>query len=161
MDDQATANKHSAEDERLMRAALSLAAAAHTPFGALVVQDDRIIAEGYNEGGQTNDPTAHGEMVALRRGIATHGAAALEGAVLYTTGEPCAMCMGAILWSKIGRLVYAASIENLRQRLGQIEITCGEIAARAPFAKIEIAGGVLESEALSLCDRVLQEAENG
>src|SRR3954466_14282266 len=96
-------------DVRFMRMAIEEARQADFPFGAVIVRDGAIIARGRNLGRTDRDPTAHGEMVAIRRCLATHGPEALRGATLYTSGEPCAMCMGAILWCRIGRLVFAAS----------------------------------------------------
>src|ERR1019366_6093119 len=60
-----------------------------------------------------NDPTAHGEMVAIRQFVAERPTAELEGATIYTSGEPCPMCMSAILWCRFSRVVYAASIDEL------------------------------------------------
>jgi len=80
-----------------MRMALDEARQADFPFGAVIVRDGSVIARGRNLGRTTHDPTAHGEMVAIRRCLADHGDAALRGSTLYTSGEPCAMCMGAIL----------------------------------------------------------------
>jgi tRNA(adenine34) deaminase len=102
-----------AEDERFMRIALDEARQGDFPFGTVIVRDGSELARGRNLGRSTRDPTAHGEMVAIRRVVAEHGGAALRGSTLYTTGEPCVMCMGAILWSRIGRLVYAASVAQL------------------------------------------------
>jgi tRNA(Arg) A34 adenosine deaminase TadA len=136
-----------------MREALALAAEADLPFGTVIVKDGAVLARGGNSGKRLGDPTAHGEMVAIHQCVAAHGAEALRGATLYTSGEPCPMCMGAILWSRIGRVVYAASIEELSTKLGQIMMPCAEIAARTPFQAIEITGGVLAEEALKLFDR--------
>jgi tRNA(adenine34) deaminase len=86
------------------------------PFGAVLVRDGRVLARGRNLGRTNDDPTAHGEMTAIRRCLATHGGKALMGSTLYTSGEPCAMCMGAILWCRIGRLVYAASTQQLASK---------------------------------------------
>jgi tRNA(Arg) A34 adenosine deaminase TadA len=138
------------DDERLMREALVLAAEADSPFGAVIARDGNILARGFNMGQRTHDPTAHGEMVAIRAFLAEHGADALKGTTLYTTGEPCVMCMGAIIWSGIARLVYAASIAEISAHMGQVMITATEIADKAPFAKIDITGGVLAREALKL-----------
>src|SRR5918998_1579255 len=120
------------------------------PFGSVIVREGRILARGHNLGRTNDDPTAHGEMVAIRRSLADHGSVALKGSTLYTSGEPCAMCMGAILWCGFGRLVYAASVEQLSTRIGQIMISSGELAAKAPFARISITGGVLAEEAMQL-----------
>ena len=139
-----------AEDEKYMRIALDEAKTADLPFGAVIVRDGMILARGRNLGRTQRDPTAHGEMVAIRNGVAEHGGPALRGSTLYTTGEPCAMCMGAILWSHVGRLVFAASIAQLATRIDQIMITSAELAAKAPFAPISITGGLLADEAMKL-----------
>jgi tRNA(adenine34) deaminase len=139
-----------AEDERFMRMAIDEAQQADFPFGAVIVRDGAVIARGRNLGRTNGDPTAHGEMVAIRRCLAEHGPAALRGSTLYTSGEPCAMCMGAIIWCHVGRLVYAASVAQLAARIDQINISSAEVAAKAPFAPITITGGVLADEAMAL-----------
>ena len=93
---------------------------------------------------------AHGEMTAIHRCLADLGSAALQGSTLYTSGEPCVMCMGAILWCRIGRLVFAASVQQLVTTRDQIMISSADIAAKAPFAPIAITGGVLVDEAMQL-----------
>ena len=140
----------SAEDMRFMRMALDEARQGDFPFGAVIVRDGSVIARGRNLGRTTDDPTAHGEMVAIRRCLADHGSAALRGSTLYTSGEPCAMCMGAILWCHLGRLVFAASVAQLATKIDQIMLSSAEHAAKAPFAPISITGGVLADEAMQL-----------
>lgn len=120
------------------------------PFGAVIVRDGQVIARGRNLGRTNGDPTAHGEMMAIRHCLADHGSAALRGSTLYTSGEPCAMGMGAILWCHLGRLVFAASVQQLATKIDQIMISSAEIAAKAPFAPIAITGGVLADEAMQL-----------
>ena len=134
-----------ADDERFMRLAIDEARRGDFPFGAVIVRDGEVIA-----GKTDGDPTAHGEMVAIRRCLADHGPAALAGSTLYTSGEPCAMCMGAIIWCHMGRLVFAASVQQLASKINQIMISSAEIAASAPFAPITITGGVLADEAVAL-----------
>ena len=138
------------EDERFMRMALEQARIADFPFGAVIVGDGKLMALGRNLGRTNGDPTAHGEMVAIRRFLDKYPAAALRGATLYTTGEPCAMCMGAILWCHIGRLVFAASLAQLATKIDQIMLTSADVAASAKFAPIAITGGVLADEAMAL-----------
>jgi tRNA(Arg) A34 adenosine deaminase TadA len=140
----------SGEDEAFMRIAIAEARRADFPFGAVIVRDGKLIARGRNLGRTTDDPTAHGEMVAIRRCAARHGSKAMRGATLYTSGEPCAMCAGAILWCGFGRLVFAASVQQIADRMDQIMVSSGELAARAPFARISITGGVLADEAVKL-----------
>jgi len=139
-----------AEDESFMRMAIAEARRADYPFGAVIVRDGKLIARGRNLGRTTDDPTAHGEMVAIRRCVANHGSKAMRGATLYTSGEPCAMCMGAILWCGFGRLVFAASVEQIASRMNQIMVSSADLAAKAPYSKISIAGGVLADEAVRL-----------
>jgi tRNA(adenine34) deaminase len=139
-----------AADERFMRLALDEARKGDFPFGAVIVRDGQVIASGRNLGRTNGDPTAHGEMVAIRHCLADHGRAALQGSTLYTSGEPCAMCMGAILWCRIGRLVFAASVQQLATKINQIMLSSTEVAAKAPFVPIAITGGVLADEAMQL-----------
>jgi len=77
------------------------------PFGAVVVKDGRVVAEGANRVTTTNDPTAHAEIVAIREACRVLGAFQLTGCDLYTTCEPCPMCLGAIYWARPARVFYA------------------------------------------------------
>src|SRR5260370_23031468 len=79
------------------------------PFAALVVKEDGIIAEGTNRVTLTNDPTAHAEVVAIREACRVIGDFQLRGCELYTTCEPCPMCLGAIYWARPARIFYAAT----------------------------------------------------
>jgi tRNA(Arg) A34 adenosine deaminase TadA len=133
-----------------MRIALDEARQADSPFGAAIVRDGQVLARGRNLRRANDDPTAHGEMTAIHRCLADHGSAALQGSTLYTTGEPCVMCIGAILWCRVGRLVFAVSVEQLATTRDQIMISSADIAAKAPFAPIAITGGVLADEAMQL-----------
>jgi tRNA(adenine34) deaminase len=140
----------SADDKKFMRMAIEEARLGDFPFGTVIVRDGEVIARGRNRGRQLDDPTDHGEMDAIRRCLADHGSKAMRGATLYTSGEPCAMCMGAIIWCGFGRLVFAASVEQLATRVGQIMIPAAEVAAKTPFMTISITGGVLADEAMQL-----------
>lgn len=141
------------EDERYMRLAIAEAAESDFPLGAVIVREGKVVSTGRNLGVTNDDPTAHGEMVAIRRFLADNPAKDLKGATLYTTGEPCPMCMGAIVWCELGRVVYAASVEELSKHVGQIMITSRALAKATPFVDIEITGGVLAPEALALFSR--------
>jgi guanine deaminase len=95
-----------------MRRAIALAienirSAQGGPFGALVVKDGRILAEGANRVTISNDPTAHAEVVAIREACRVLGDFQLPGCDLYTTCEPCPMCLGAIYWARPERVFYA------------------------------------------------------
>jgi tRNA(adenine34) deaminase len=140
-------------DERFMRMALDEARQGDYAFGCVITRGDEVIARGRNLGKTNDDPTAHGEMVAIRRALADHGSAPLRGATLYTSGEPCVMCMGAIVWCGIGRLVFAASVPQIGSHMNQIMITSAEVAARAKWDPIRITGGVFADEAMKLLGR--------
>jgi tRNA(Arg) A34 adenosine deaminase TadA len=144
------ASAATAEDEKFMRMAIEEARQGDYPFGTVIVRDGQVIARGYNMGKRNDDPTAHGEMVAIRRCLADHGSAALVGSTLYTSGESCVMCMGAILWCGFGRLVFAASIDQLATKINQIMIWDAYIASKETFDPISITGGVLAAEAMKL-----------
>jgi len=79
------------------------------PFAAVVVKDGRIVAEGANRVTATNDPTAHAEVVAIREACRALGDFQLAGCDLYTTCEPCPMCLGAIYWARPARVFYACT----------------------------------------------------
>ncbi len=82
------------------------------PIGAVIVKDDKIIARGYNKRESSNDPTAHAEIVALKKACKKLGSWRIPGAKIYVTVEPCAMCAGAILWARIDEVVFGAYDEK-------------------------------------------------
>jgi guanine deaminase len=79
------------------------------PFGAAIVKDGKIIAEGTNSVTSTNDPTAHAEVMAIRDACEKLGTFQLDGCELYTSCEPCPMCLGAIYWARPDRMYYAGT----------------------------------------------------
>ena len=82
------------------------------PFGAVIVRDGEIIGEGWNQVLRNNDPTAHGEVTAIRDACNKLGDFKLTGCEIHTTGEPCPMCLGAIHWARIDRIYYGFSIKD-------------------------------------------------
>ena len=85
------------------------------PFGSVVVKDNKIIAEGSNKVTPTNDPTAHGEIVAIREACKKLNNFSLNGCELYSTCEPCPMCLSAIYWARIDKIYYANTREDARK----------------------------------------------
>ena len=77
------------------------------PFGAVIVKDGSIIAEGHNKVTSANDPTAHAEVVAIRAACSALNSFSLEGCRIYTSCEPCPMCLGAIYWARLDRIFFA------------------------------------------------------
>ncbi len=82
------------------------------PFGAVVVKGGEIVAEGYNEVLSSKDPTAHAEVVAIRRAAARLESVHLEGCEIYASCEPCPMCLGAIYWARIETIWFACTAED-------------------------------------------------
>jgi len=77
------------------------------PFGAVIVKDNKIISEGFNTVTSTNDPTSHAEISAIRNACKNLNNFSLKGYELYTTCEPCSMCLSAIYWARIDKIYYA------------------------------------------------------
>ena len=136
-------------DVRFMRMAIEEARRGDFPFGAVIVRDGAVIARGRNLGRTNGDPTAHGEMVAIRRCLAEHGQPRERQHALHI-GESCAMCMGAILWCHMGRLVFAASVRSSPPISTRSCDSMPRSPPKAPFAPIAITGGVLADEAMAL-----------
>ncbi len=84
------------------------------PFGSVIVKDDKIIAEGSNKVTFSNDPTAHGEIVAIREACKNLNTFDLSGCEIYTSCEPCPMCLSAIYWSRLDKIYYANTREDAK-----------------------------------------------
>lgn len=82
------------------------------PFGCVIVKGDEIVGRGWNRVTSSNDPTAHAEVVAIRDACAKLGTFQLEGCEIYTSCEPCPMCMGAIYWARPGKVYFANTRED-------------------------------------------------
>jgi len=80
------------------------------PFGSVIVKDGIVIGKGHNKVLKNNDPTCHGEIMAIHDACSTLGTYDLSGCELYTTGEPCPMCLGAILWANIDKIYYGCNV---------------------------------------------------
>jgi len=100
------------DDATFLRAAIELSrrrmeAGFGGPFGAVVVREGALVAEGFNQVTSANDPTAHAEVSAIRAACTALNSFSLAGCTLYTSCEPCPMCLGAIYWARLDRVVYA------------------------------------------------------
>jgi len=135
-----------ARDVRWMQRALELATCAEAegevPVGAVIVRDDSVIAEGWNQPVTHHDPTAHAEIVALRAaGVALQNYRLLD-TTLYVTLEPCVMCAGAIIHARVGRVVYGAS----DSRAGAAGSTFFLLGSDQFNHVVDVEGGVLGDE---------------
>ena len=134
--------------EYYMRHTIALAAnVPERPFAAVIANRETgvIIAEGWNRSDE--NPTWHGEIDTINRMIAQHPSIECSELVLYTTAEPCPMCMGAILWTGIGTVVFGTSIQFLTN-IGwrQINLPAEELVRCSTDWNCKVVGGVLESE---------------
>jgi tRNA(adenine34) deaminase len=138
-----------ADDERFMRDALRQARAAgrrgEVPIGAIVLAGGRTVGRGGNRPIAASDPTAHAEIVALRRAARRLTNYRLPGATLYVTLEPCLMCLGAMVHARIGRLVYGAA----DPKVGATRLMQRRRAAGLNH-RIAVRGGVLAPESSEL-----------
>ena len=144
-------------DTQWMRYALNRAIEAgergEVPVGAIVVIDGELIAEGFNQPIATNDPTAHAEIVAMRRAAAQLGNYRLTRASVYVTIEPCQMCVGAMVHARIARLIYGAP----EPKAGAIESAMQAHEHPSLNHRIEVTGGVLAEESRELMQAFFRE----
>ena len=141
-------------DEFFMRRAIALSrsAVAHgnEPFGAVLVKDGEIVFENENQIYTRHDPSFHGEAGLIREFCAQTGITDLHEYTLYASCEPCFMCSGALVWVKLGRLVYAASSRDLVRIFGKEGCSSSEIVFSHSGWQPEVTSGVLRQEGLAL-----------
>ena len=147
-------------DEEFMREALSEAKEAlridEVPIGAVVVFENRIIGRGFNRTITDVDPTAHAEIVALREAAKELGNYRLIGATIYTTVEPCVMCAGALVNSRISRLVFG----TVDPRFGAVATNFQLCSSGSLNHQLEVNGGTLEAECRELIQQFFKSKRN-
>lgn len=121
------------------------------PFGAVIVKDDIVIGEGYNRVISDNDPTAHAEIVAIRGACKKLSSFSLEGATLFTSCEPCPMCLAAIYWARIDKIYYAATRQDATSIDFDDEWIYSEFARKLPDRHIPMEN-ILRKEAQAVFD---------
>lgn len=123
------------------------AAAGEVPVGAVLLdQDGGMIAEAYNQPIAAGDPTAHAEMLCLRAGAALLGNYRLPGSTLYVTLEPCPMCAGAVVWARVGRVVFGAADPKSGAYGSALDLAAVVSLNHRPVVK----GGLLADESLAI-----------
>jgi tRNA(adenine34) deaminase len=137
-------------DEIWMQRALELARqgaeAGEVPVGAVLVRDDQVLGEGFNQPITSHDPTAHAEVVALRNAADDEQNYRLPGSTLYVTLEPCTMCFGALVHARVARLVYAAK----EPRAGVCESQLQLPQVGFYNHKLLVEGGLMEAESAAM-----------
>ena len=142
------------KDEVFMEKAIELSRLAvehgNEPFGAVLVKDDEIVFTNENQIYTKHDPTFHAEAGLIREFCAKTGISELQEYTLYSSCEPCFMCSGAMVWVKLGRLVYGASNIELENILGKEGCNCSKLVFDNSFWKPEVTEGVLRDESLEV-----------
>jgi tRNA(adenine34) deaminase len=139
-----------------MRRAISLAQQGDlkpggSPIGCVIVLDGEIIGEGHNEVDARHDPTAHAEIIAMRRAGERLGTHEFRGAALYSTLQPCGMCSMASIWAKLGRIVYGAERHQVHEMYFEDRhMNAVDFIADAFKDDISIEGGLLGDECAAL-----------
>jgi tRNA(adenine34) deaminase len=146
------------EDIGFMRLAITIAREAEkknaAPIGCVIVRGGIILTKNHNETGLRHDPTAHAEVVAIRRACERLEVADLRGATLYSTLQPCGMCSMASIWAKIGRIVYGAERHQVhRMYFEDRHLDTMDFIVDAFRADISVRGGVLGEECAALYAR--------
>ena len=140
-------------DQKFMLAALKEAeksvALDEVPVGAIIVKNNKIVARGHNLREKSHDPTAHAEIVAIRKACKKFDSWRLEGCTMYVTVEPCAMCAGTLLWTRIDRIVFGCKDPKGGALGSSFELFKVKNINHHP----EITGGVLEEE----CARLMKD----
>jgi guanine deaminase len=143
-------------DADFLRAAIRAAregiAAGQSPFGSVIVREGRVVAAAHNTVWRDTDPTAHAEVNTIRAAARVLNTIDFAGCVLYSTCEPCPMCLSAIHWAKITRVVFGASIEDAAAAgFSELRVAASELA-RLGGSPLEVEGGLLADECRALFD---------
>lgn len=152
-------------DEVFMEKAIELSRLAvehgNEPFGAVLVKDDEIVFTNENQIYTKHDPTFHAEAGLIREFCAKTGISNLQEYTMYSSCEPCFMCSGAMVWVKLGRLVYGASNIELENILGNQGCNCSKLVFDNSFWKPEVTEGVLRDESLEVLKEYFSKHKKG
>lgn len=152
-------------DEVFMEKAIELSRLAvehgNEPFGAVLVKDDEIVFTNENQIYTKHDPSFHAEAGLIREFCAKTGISNLQRYTMYSSCEPCFMCSGAMVWVKLGRLVYGASNIELENILGNQGCNCSKLVFDNSFWKPEVTEGVLRDESLEVLKEYFSKHKKG
>ena len=153
------------QDEVFMRKAIELSRLAmehgNEPFGAVLVKNNEMVFTNENQIYTRHDPTFHGEAGLIREFCAQTGITDLQEYTMYSSCEPCFMCSGAMVWVKLGRLVYAASNMELEKILGNEGCNCSKMVFDNSFWQPQVTAGVLREESLVILKEYFEKHEKG
>jgi cytosine/adenosine deaminases len=153
------------KDEVFMKKAIDLSRLAvehgNEPFAAVLVKDGEIVFTNENQIYTKHDPSFHAEAGLIREFCAKTGISNLQECTLYSSCEPCFMCSGAMVWVKLGRLVYGASNIELENILGKEGCNCSKLVFDNSFWKPEVTEGVLRDESLEVLKEYFSKHKKG
>ena len=153
------------QDERFMKEAIRLSEQAvehgNEPFGAVLVKDGEMVFSFENQIYSGSDPTLHAEAGLLHIFCAKERISDLSEYTLYSSCEPCFMCSGAMVWAKLGRLVYAASDNDLGDILGEEGSACSQIVFSHSAHQPQVTSGILREESLAVLKRYFTRNKKG
>ena len=152
-------------DEFFMRRAIEMSRLAvehgNEPFGAVLVKNGEIVFTNENQIYTKHDPTFHGEAGLIREFCAQTGMTDLHEYTMYSSCEPCFMCSGAMVWVKLGRLIYGASNVELEHILGSEGCECSKMVFDHSFWRPEVTAGVLREESLAVLENYFRSHDKG
>lgn len=152
-------------NEYFMEKAIALSALAvehgNEPFGAVLVKNGEVVFSNENQIYTKNDPTFHAELGLLRLFCAETGLTDLRDYTLYSSCEPCFMCSGAMVWLKLGRLVYSSGNKDLEEILGNNGCECSRMVFENSFWKPEVTSGILRDKSLEILKNYFSEYQKG
>lgn len=154
-------NQDKAFMEKAIALSLSAVSNGNEPFGAVLVKNGEIVYTNENQIYTKHDPTFHAEMGLIRRFCEETAITDLSEYTLYSSCEPCFMCCGAMVWTKLGRLVYGASDVDLCEILGVEGSLCTKIVFEAMGAKTEVTAGVLREKSLAVLKEYFENHQKG
>lgn len=153
------------QDEAFMRKAIELSRLAvehgNEPFGAVLVKNNEMVFTNENQIYTRHDPTFYGEAGLIHEFCAQTGITDLQEYTMYSSCEPCFMCSGAMVWVKLGRLVYAASNMELEKILGNEGCNCSKMVFDNSFWQPQVTAGVLREESLVILKAYFEKHEKG
>ena len=153
------------QDEVFMKKAIELSRLAvehgNEPFGAVLVKNNEMVFTNENQIYTRHDPTFHGEAGLIREFCAQTGITDLQEYTMYSSCEPCFMCSGAMVWVKLGRLVYAASNMEPEKILGNEGCNCSKMVFDNSFWQPQVTAGVLREESLVILKAYFEKHEKG
>lgn len=133
----------------IMRAAIEVAELNGTPFGATLAMGDEVFITAANQTKELNDPTAHAEILAIRNLCESLNKTDLSGFTLYSTCEPCSVCMSAAIGAKINTVFYGCNIPIIKQSVDQTNLRAHKLA-KFSFSNVHVKGGIRNKECSAL-----------